>query len=345
MSKKNQDNIRCKKGEILKKGYNKKGYLRQGYVKKNGTVVKTKYIRPTHVAPTCVSDVGTVGHGNKTLPKPDKHVLTPFGYSIHNSRSKREDALKKSAKYNGILKVLKHLTLVHNYQTNPENKKRFEEDMEFMKKMYDPYRKVPRKKNQTGGASGVYNEDNGEYYEEDEDEEDEDEDDDENDDENDDNNDVNIITLPPDDFYLPNDNFNETKTTRTKLQTDNSKNYTTDKYKINGVEIVYRMINRQKENINILLMDIDGKPRGVYYFKIVNNFAIVVVPFLKSKYQSILYAYMEKYCKAREYNGIVVKLSKFKTDMDVLNFWFSKGFIIVEEDNEFFKFEKKIKNY
>jgi hypothetical protein len=135
-SKKSNLSKKCGPGEILRKGFK-----RNKFTRKDGTVVPTSY-----VPPTCVPDFGKVGRGRKTLPPPDNLIhLSAYGYSIHKPDSVRKEALRAAAKDYDVLPVLRRLNLLRNYQAIPENKEIFSRDVEFMKDMYDPYRKTHRR--------------------------------------------------------------------------------------------------------------------------------------------------------------------------------------------------------
>jgi hypothetical protein len=137
---------KCGPGEILRKGFKRKGFERKEFTRKDGTVVPLSYIPQTTVPPTCVPDFGKVGRGRKTLPPPDDLIhLSTYGYSIHKPESVRRAALRAAAQDFDVLLVLRRLNLLRNYQAIPENKEIFTRDVEFMKNMYDPYRKTPRK--------------------------------------------------------------------------------------------------------------------------------------------------------------------------------------------------------
>ena len=145
MSKKS-NKTKCGPGEILRKGYKRKGYHRNEFTRKDGTVVPASYIPESTVPPTCVPDFGKVGRGKKTLPPlDDKLHLSAYGYSIHKPEPLRRAALRAASKDNDVLMVLRRLNLIRNYQPIPENKEIFTRDVEFMKDMYDSYRKTPRR--------------------------------------------------------------------------------------------------------------------------------------------------------------------------------------------------------
>lgn len=136
----------CGPGEILRKGYRRKGFYRDEFTRKDGTVVAASYVPETIVPPTCVLDTGRPGRGKQILPKPDDLIhLTKYGWSIHASKTQRHNALRAASNDYGILPVLQRLNLLRNYQYIPQNKEIFTDDVEFMKDLYDPYRKTPRR--------------------------------------------------------------------------------------------------------------------------------------------------------------------------------------------------------
>lgn len=144
--------IKCKKGEILRKGYYRRGYERKKYIKEDGTVIPKTYVSGSYVEPVCIKDQGKPGHGKKTLPKPNNGFLRKYGYSIHESPENRHKSLREASAATDIITVLKHLNLIRNYQYIIENKKKFTQDVEYMKKLYANY----KKKTQKGGK--VYEE-------------------------------------------------------------------------------------------------------------------------------------------------------------------------------------------
>lgn len=123
---------KCGPGKILRKGYR-----RNEYTRRNGTSVSASY-----VPSTCVPDFGNVGKGRKTLPALDDRIhLRNFGYSIHRPVNSRRRALRDASREYGVRAVLMRLNLERNYQAIPENKAIFTDDVEYMKDLYDPYRK------------------------------------------------------------------------------------------------------------------------------------------------------------------------------------------------------------
>ena len=106
---------------------------------------------------SCINDRGKTGKGPRTLPKPGNNIhLTKYGYSAFSSRERRRSALKKASAVHGILPVLRRINLLRNYQSDTNIKNIFTEDVEFMKKLYYPYKKTNKKKiRQRGGDIGT----------------------------------------------------------------------------------------------------------------------------------------------------------------------------------------------
>lgn len=146
---------KCGPGQIEKNGYQRKGYQRKGYTKKNGTVVPSTYVSAAIVEPTCIKDTGKPGKSSKILPKPGNDIhLSKYGYGIHKTQAQRRSALRAASKEHNTLVVLRRLNLLRNYQTIPENKNIFSNDVEYMKKLYSKNNQsnIKNKKSlQTGG--------------------------------------------------------------------------------------------------------------------------------------------------------------------------------------------------
>ncbi|MEM3061955.1 MAG: hypothetical protein QW303_00215 [Nitrososphaerota archaeon] len=157
---------KCGPGEILKIGYKRHAYYRRPYVRKDGTHVTGAWIPESEVKPTCIRDVGNVGKGPKTLPRPDSIIhLSDYGYAIRKPTAERHAALRRASRDTNPLLVLKRLNLIRNYQPIPEIKQIFSRDVDYMKKVYAKYKKIhgsiPRhritsfKKHQHGGGSEI----------------------------------------------------------------------------------------------------------------------------------------------------------------------------------------------
>lgn len=137
---KNTNDTDCSPGKIMRKGYKRSAYKRT-----DGTVVKE-----TKVDPVCIKDQGKPGKGPKTLPKPDDKLhLSKYGYYYKKSADARHKALRSAVKENDALKVLRRLNLLRNYQSVPEVKSVFSDDVEYMKKLYS---KIKKNDNQIGGG-------------------------------------------------------------------------------------------------------------------------------------------------------------------------------------------------
>ena len=66
----------------------------------------------------------------------DMLQLSKYGYSITKSIDDRRAALDAASKDNDILVVLRRLNLVRNYQSIAENKKIFDDDIEYVRELY-----------------------------------------------------------------------------------------------------------------------------------------------------------------------------------------------------------------
>lgn len=143
---------RCGPDEILRNGFFRRSHIRKSYINKNGTKIPKILVSKSKVNPVCIKNIGKPGKGPKTLPRPDnKFRLTPFGYAINKSTSERRKALRDASRKYGVKAVYLRLNLLRNYQAIPENKKKFNEDIIYMKMLFEPYRK--KKQKQNGGAS------------------------------------------------------------------------------------------------------------------------------------------------------------------------------------------------
>ena len=119
----------CKKGYILRKGYNRKGYTR-----KDGTRVKA-----TYVPESCIVDRGNPGKGPKLIPKLKKGELSEFGYSLsYRLVGERRGPLKKAIKKYGALSIMRKLnavaTLLKN--TSPTKSQRAKADSKWISREY-----------------------------------------------------------------------------------------------------------------------------------------------------------------------------------------------------------------
>lgn len=148
----NDENIKCRRGEIVKSGYHRKGYQRKQFRRSDGTLIPPTYVSATYVPPTCVHDMGRRGKGPKILPPPGDEIhLSKYGWSVNKPQSARRAALRAASRDYSILAVLRRLNLLRNYQAIPRNKEIFTEDVEYMKKLYAPISRS--RKNQRGGQN------------------------------------------------------------------------------------------------------------------------------------------------------------------------------------------------
>jgi hypothetical protein len=128
---------KCKKGEIVRKGYVRKAYTK---TLPNG---KTIRIKRTVVAPVCVKDVGLPGKGARVV-KGKKQAIGPvrkgalgvFGYSMDKSAEMRRKALKKAVKEYGRTAVLRKVNaiVVWNKYKAPTTSKKATADVNWIKK-------------------------------------------------------------------------------------------------------------------------------------------------------------------------------------------------------------------
>lgn len=131
----------CPRGQIEKSAYTVKGYT-----KSNGTHVKS-----FSVDPHCIKDMGKPGKGEKILPKLKGEIhLGNYGYTIKQSSEKRRKALRDAIKDNDPLEILRHLNLIRNYQADKSNKRRFSDDVDYLKDYYARWKN--RNNKQKGGS-------------------------------------------------------------------------------------------------------------------------------------------------------------------------------------------------
>lgn len=129
---------KCGPGEIMREGFRKKGHKRNSYTRGDGTRVNASEVSETYVEPTCIKDRGKPGKGPKTLPVPGDIIkLSKYGYRIHKSDRVRQRALREASKDFDVLPVLRRLNLLRNLQAiTSDSKEIFNEDVEYMKKLY-----------------------------------------------------------------------------------------------------------------------------------------------------------------------------------------------------------------
>jgi hypothetical protein len=365
-SKKNKK-IKCGSGEILRKGFKRKGFYRNEFVRKDGTIVPASYVPETFVPPTCVPDTGRPGRGKKILPKPNNIIhLSAYGWSVHNPESERHQALRAASNDYGVLKVLQRLNLLRNYQAIPENKEIFTADVEFMKDMYDPYRKVPRRapmynvrenkkeverwKNPNNWISYKKNRTNrrsNRQYGGAEDNE---------------ISDTIESSIDADDIETQTYGIN-TIVDRTKICNSEGKcgvrNVIYEMHEVDGKQIIYytlgeadvsdilkldkvcigRTIDKDsvlhdiQNNTGLLIgIKVDGKLEGYCQYEPFENLEVSIVTFCVNKgYRTALYIFMENYFKMNDYTRIMVDVTlSHSGSKETMNFWYAMDFITYE---------------
>jgi hypothetical protein len=115
----------CKKGQIMRVGYN--------FTKKT-----TKKV--VKVNPSCVKDRGKPGKGPKliTIPKEDIGLLDKYGYTLKNSFEERIKSLKKANKEISKLKVLRYINALRTLQkSNEKYYNKLDKDMKWLQSNYN----------------------------------------------------------------------------------------------------------------------------------------------------------------------------------------------------------------
>ena len=347
------EKYKCGPGQIERVGYHKKGYQRKKYQRKTGTTVPSSYVSSAFVPPVCIKDMGKPGKGPKTLPKLKNIIhLTKYGYGIHKSSNTRHKSLLDASKDFGTLPVLRRLNLIRNYQAIPENKEKFTDDVEFMKKMYSTEK---YKKNQYGG-SDVFQDPFTSTNTETETE-------------TSDSSDVDI-----DNIELPETRNVEINTIIDTQKTCDSegkcgvRNIVYEKHNVNGKEIIYYTLgekdiddihkldleyfNSDEDRNNVyqkiinnrgllIGLKVDDILQGYFHYDPMDNMEVQVIWFCANKgYGTPLYIFMEKYFKVNGYTRIILTVSlEGANAMRRLNFWYLMGFITFENLPE----EKKIR--
>ena len=144
----------CGPGKIMREPYVRKSYWRNAYTRADGVHIPRTRVAESTVPATCVLDMGNVGRGEKVLPKPGNIIhLSAFGYSIRKSKGQRQKALLQASERYGMLKVMRRLNLLRNFQPIPKNKQLFSEDVEYLKRQYQKQSKTGR----TAPPYDVYN--------------------------------------------------------------------------------------------------------------------------------------------------------------------------------------------
>lgn len=326
---KSLDDTKCGPGQILRKGYTKKGYVRSAYRRKDGKIIPSAKVPAAKVPPTCVPDFGTPGHGRKTLPKPDDKVhLTKYGYSVHASEEQRHNALRAASRDYGTLTILRRLNLLRNYQAIPENKDIFSEDVEYMKHLYDPIRKVPRKKSKMNHQSGGDDSDEDDTVEE--------------------------INLPETTKMEMNKIIDRYRVCNQEGKCG-VRNVIYEMHQLNDKQIIYytldekdlesiwelnkKCVNSQIDqdtvrnqiidNSGLLIgIKVNGKLEGYCQYEPSENLEVEIVKYCVNKgFTTALYLFMEKYFALNDYQRIKVNVDLNNNESTrMINFWYAMGF-------------------
>lgn len=319
------------KGECSRGKIKRKAHWRSGYINKDGTKVQG-----THVKPSCVN-YRSNSTKKRLLPQPDKDIsLSSFGYNVHKSVGKRREALMKASQVYGIKAVKDRMNLIRNLQSIPENKKIFTNDVEYMKKMYLPYRKTKNSKKQSGGSedsskkTSKKSSNNDEGYEDHEEY-------------------VNLSKHTRTNFFMD----------KRKICNENNckiVNIVCEEHIINGKHVIYRTLEKSDvdqiidldklylnqsiddnsvldkiiDNPGLLIgIEVDGKIEGYCQYKIFDNLEVELSWFCSNKgYATSLYIFVEKYFKMNDF----IKIITF-VNMDdeyfirKINFWYNMGFL------------------
>lgn len=295
---------KCPPGKILKVGYTRKAFNRRN--SKTGSVI---HVPKSHVPATCINDVGKKGKGPKILPIPDPNFrLSKYGYSVHKNDNARQKALRKASKNYGVLEVLRRVNLLRNYQAVPENKKIFSRDVEFMKKLYDPYRKRPRK-NVRGGAEIQSKIEQREYCE-------------------------NGKCIIGNDVYESHKIDDKEVVYYSLKPGDVSDILNLSQECMEGVDFLKTdddVLQNMKQG-GYIGLKVDGVFRGFCSYKQKNVDEIEIISFCTVKgFGSTLYIFMEKFFKINGYSKIILNVFDWDS-LDFgytpqINFWYKRGFM------------------
>lgn len=116
----------------------------RGSIRRKSYVRRSRSGRRSRVKSACVLDRGLPGKGPKTLPIPQRGVLSQFGY--HGVKDipdqKRHAALKRAVDAYGYRKTIGHLVLIANFTRNsdPAAYAIFKNDQQFLSNLYKNYK-------------------------------------------------------------------------------------------------------------------------------------------------------------------------------------------------------------
>lgn len=134
----------CPRGMIKRKGYTRRystGIRRRGYTVRRRTGTKYRVYPEKSsmvVESACITNRGLPGKGpreGKGIGKLEKGKLSRYGYSYHESREKRHEALRKAVRVYTALDVFHKLDAVMKYtmRTVPQASRVFEEDRNWVR--------------------------------------------------------------------------------------------------------------------------------------------------------------------------------------------------------------------
>ena len=122
MSKKSSS--KCPMGKIERNSYS--------YDKKSGIHIKVKK--------TCIKDKGKPGKGPKLIiiPKEDRGLLEPYGYTLSESYEKRIKALIKANKNEDNLKILRYINALRTlHKSNQRYFNKLDKDFKYLQEKYN----------------------------------------------------------------------------------------------------------------------------------------------------------------------------------------------------------------
>lgn len=116
----------------------------RGSIRRKSYVRRSPSGRRSRVKSACIVDRGLPGKGPKTLPIPERGVLSQFGYSGVKDIPdyKRHSALKRAVDAYGYRKTIGHLVLIANFTRNsdPAAYAIFKNDQQYLSNLYKKYK-------------------------------------------------------------------------------------------------------------------------------------------------------------------------------------------------------------
>lgn len=116
----------------------------RGFIRRKSFERRSRSGRRSRVKSVCVMDRGMPGKGPKTLPIPERGVLSRFGYEGVKDIPdfKRQSALRKAIDAYGYRKTIGHLVLIANFtrRSDPAAYAIFRNDQKFVSDLYAKYK-------------------------------------------------------------------------------------------------------------------------------------------------------------------------------------------------------------